>query len=398
MKSLVLLALTFALSAHAADTQNFLRDFSNLNEIQRAAGAFDLCRQIFAEWPKPSYQEEIQKLGSQWQTQGEGAYYALSTCQSMWITKYLDPVKAAAIKRTLNQAEIAFYVSSADVLRAYGHLREEIRLYGEAVPASAADQMPAPYEILMGMASSERQMSETLDQDVRAMTAQIAANVVQLGGAGVAIAQVFKGVSQAGVTVGKITGRVVKQALLFTALAWGTEELADLYISHEREADLTRTLTDLMAQAKKKPLPIWLDEFYRATERLGYFYSYNLVLSETSSRPMSRIQAACLPQVKAYFSGQKIDFASGFEAQSQCQDAAVAWLGAAQYLRKTFPERHEALAVAERLKARAKNAYWAQEEYETYLRSLPICRETVPSVIFLREFRCVDPVTGADVI
>lgn len=398
MKHLVLLALTLALSAHAADTQDFLRNFSGLNQIQRATGAYEICRQIFSQWPKPSYQEEIQKLGNQWQMQGEGAYYALSTCQSMWITKHLDPAKAAAIKRTLNQAEIAFYVSSADVLQAYGHLREEIRLYGEAVPPATAGQMPAPYEVLMGMASSERQMSETLDQDVRAMTAQIAANMVQLGGAGVAIAQVFKGISRAGVTAGKIAGRVVEQALLFTALAWGTEELADLYISHQRQAELTQKLTDLMASAQNQPLPIWLDEFYRATEQLGYFYSYNLVLSETSPRRMSRIQAACLPQVKAYFSGQKIDFSSKFETQSQCPDAAVAWLGAAQYLKRTFPGRREALAVAERLKARAKNAYWAQEEYETYLRSLPVCKETVPSVIFLREFRCVDPVTGADVI
>lgn len=398
MKWFTLLVMIFSLSAQAADLQNFAQTYSSLNQIQRATGAFEICRRIFAEWPNAAYQEDIQKLGNDWQTQGESAYYVLSTCQSMWITKYLDPAKAAAIKRTLNHAEVAFYVSSADVLQAYGHLREEIRLYGEAVPATETGAMPAPYEILMGMASSERQMSETLDQDVRAMTAQIIANVVQLGGAGVALAQIFKGVSEAGVTAGKVAGRVVKQALIFTALAWGTEELADLYISHQRQAELTQKLSELMSNAQSKPLPIWLDEFYHATEQLGYFYSYNLVLSENSNRHMSRIQAACLPQVKAHFSGQKIDFASGFQSQSQCQDAAVVWLGAAQYLKKTFPHQREALAVAERLTARAKNAYWAQEEYETYLRSLPVCQETVPSVIFLREFRCVDPATGADVI
>lgn len=364
------LILTASLSAQALEPKEFVENYARQSGFERAQSAYELCENIFATAGTAAYDIRLQLLGQYYSVQPEAAYMALSTCQSMWVTKYLDPIRVSQITGK-DRALVAKLIAGADLL--YSHLPEEIRLWMQILPKDTSIPR-SPYEILTPLAASERQMNETLHREMR----EAAKTVVKSTGyiaAGIKGTKAFfsfiSGASQA-------AGRLVKQALLIAILAESAGAAADQSLWYVRESTMVNQVNALAAKINNPdgtPLEILLDEYYKAQQRLGFLYNYEVYLAENGGgTSVNSVAHKCVAQVKEFFkSGKNL---------SPCRDAATTWILAAQFLNARLPNNPEAEAVSTRLLSRAKLALWQhEEEYQLFLKNLPVC-QPVYSPIF----------------
>jgi hypothetical protein len=318
----------------------------------------------------------------------------------MWISRYLDPIKSTAAANHTNRAKLAYYISALDFISSYKYLREEIRLFTTIQPKTSTQTPPSPYELLIGLASSDRQMDEALHFEMKTAVTALAAT----GGTLITALKATKAFTDFTVTRSAQAGRIVKHAALITVIAWGAGELASYQMWQARHSDLlaqVRAIGQRLADPRNEGLrPILLDEFYRATERLGYFYSYDLYMAESGAdvKANSATQK-CHDQLSAFFNAQALSFENSLFTPKTCRDAAMVWIGASQFLKRILPKQPEAQLVGERLLARAKRTYWRYEETRAYEKTLPVC---VPDLrnsnIFKFSFECRDPVSGGIII
>lgn len=376
------LALTLIVSARALalEPAEFVQNFPTQSQFERAGAAYDLCENIFAGINTPGYTARLQQLDQLYNVAPEAAYLALSTCQSMWVSKFLDPVKLAGL-RGRDRSKIAFLISGADLL--ISHLSEEVRLYLQILPKDKT--IPSsPFEILSHRASTESQLNETLHREMRAS----ANSILAMGGGLAAALKATKSFASFTASASQTIGKVVKQSLLVTVFALGAGELAELGLSEMRRSTLANDAESLAVQltaAQGAQFSLLLDEFYKAEEHLGFFYNYDLYLAESGAgqSDLAVLSTKCLAQIKEFF-------AAGKNVQP-CRDAATTWVLAAQFLASRFPDNKEARAVADRLMVKAKRALWRQLEAEAYRNSLPVCRPTVgPTLLFAPSYECTD--------
>ncbi len=361
--ALLTLSFILPLVSAALEPREFVAQFPAQSAFERAQAAYQLCDEILATVESAAYDIRIRQLGQLNAVAPEAAYMALSTCQSMWITKFLDPVRVSRITGR-DRAAIAKLIAGADLL--YSHLPEEIRLYMQILPRDSSVPR-SPYEILSPLAASERQMNETLHREMReaAKTVVAAPGYIAASLRGTKAFMNFLG------GAGQAAGRLVKQALLISVLAFGAGEMAESGLWHIRESTLVNQVNALAAKINKPdgmPLTILLDEYYKAQQRLGFFYNYAVYVADDSGGTSGRsVAGLCAAQVREYFEKGK--------AVRPCRDAATTWILAAQYLNQIFPGNAEASAVAGRLMARAKLALWQhEEEHQEMLRNLPLCQ------------------------
>ncbi len=393
MKFLILCFSLIGFSAQASEALDFVQKFEGAQELERAAGAYQLCERIFATWPTKDYETSIRELGYYWNTYPEAARYALNTCQTMWVSKYLDPIKLSRLKRSFNRAQLAYSIASLNLLQSYERMREEIRLYNEILPPSP-NRIPAgPYEILSGLASSDRELSEALYQERQKAYATLAG----VGGGLVAALASTKSFLDLTATRLQSASRLLKQVLLIGVAAWGASEAMEYGMWQARNLELTQRLTTIKAQLKNAEgvgRDILVEEFYRASERLGYFYDFELYLRE-SGQNAPRSSPKCLEDVSAFFSGQTSSILGRFNRGEYCQGAAAVWLGASLFLRNNFPANVQAKAAADRLLAKAKKAYWSDLEVLIYRAERPRCDLIPDSTMLISPiYECRDPNTG----
>ncbi len=377
---LAIFFLLFAHSASALDPVDFVANFAGQSSFERAQAAFDFCDESFKASPA-LYQTRISAMGDLYARQPEAAYMALSTCQTMWVSKYLDPDRLAQLQKR-NRSVVAFLLSGADLL--YTHLPEEIRLTLETLPRDTRHPY-SPYEILSHMASSERRMNETLNREMRSAATTLLAGTAAVGLTATALKGV-KGLSQLTAGASQTAGKLVKQALLVTLVAMGVEAAADSGTWHLRRGELEKDVERWSAKIldpQGAPVPVLLEQYFKSLERLGFFYTYDLYLAESGqAKGEHAVNSACVDQVRAHFT-------TGAPVQA-CRDAASAWILGAQFLRDKFPGNREASTVADRLTAKAKRALWRHLEVEAYKRSLPVCRPLPSSIIFKIDYECYD--------
>lgn len=391
-------ALPIFAQAQSVPTEAFQREFATDSSLQRAAKAYQVCAALFSSWPSPSYSQTILQIGNSWKANPDSAYYLINTCNTMWISRYLDPAKGLAVKQAQDHSRFAHLLSSLDLINAAKYFPEEVRIYSDLhLPANS--QVPqSPYEVLGQFASSERQLDEALSFERRQAFTALAVT----GGNLAVLLRSIKTVAGVVETRSQMVARTAKQMTLVTLLAYAAGELVDAGLWQMRESDLwvpvaelTKNLSQTQGQA---PLPILLDEFYRATERLGYFYSYNLYLAETSAgHSHATVNDKCYSELKQIFNGATLakSLSRAFADQSICADAATLWLGASQFLSEHYPNDPQALQVADRLMSRAKRTYISYEETKAYEKTLPVCRPTFSATnggTFSEE--CFDPISG----
>lgn len=374
-----LLIILASFSANAIEPREFVEAYAQRSQFQNAEFAYQLCEEIFETAGSVAYENRIRQLGDLWPQYRDGAYMALSTCHTMWISKYLDPIRVSQVTRK-DRAMIANLVAGAEML--YTQLPEEIRLYLNILPKDTSIPK-SPYEVLAHMASTERQLHETLHREMRMAANSIAAAPGYL-------AATLKGTKAFTSFIGgasEVAGRLAKQALLVTVLAYGAGELAETGLWYMRESNLTKHANELAAKLLKPdgaPLSILFDEFFRAQERLGFFYNYDFYMAENGATHVNNaVSRRCVKQVKKYFeSGTPL---------APCRDAASTWILAAEFLKTHFQGQPDAIAIADRLFAKAKRAFWQYQETEAYKMSLPVCHP-IPSatILFAPLYECTD--------
>jgi hypothetical protein len=389
--------------AQASPIGDFVSGYATTPSYEHGRQVYEICGSLLSTWPDSRYRQGIEEASRLSALSPEASYFLISSCQALWESKYLDLKKAEQIKRRQTGDAIAIKLSQGD-LAGFAHaLSDEIRIFNDVYTLPSKDIPPAPYEILIGQASADRDLDEHLNQE-------LALAIGAIGTAGGMTAQVLQTTKEFGVLVSRGSAALsrtgAEAALLITAVSWGAAEVANYGQWWVRQRDLWNNVSALagkLAQSRspgvtsKNQAPL-LDEFYSATERLGYFYSYQLFLSDSGGDTKVEGNAKCFKQLDDYFSGRPAnDFAAEFASAAICPDAGTVGLGASLYIGGSFPNDPNARLVAARLMAKAKRTVWKYREMERYNASLPVCDE-VQSVFPLTWGNCHDPKTGDRVL
>ena len=392
----------FAPLAQAQTADQMVLNYSTATALERVESSYIFCEQAMAQWPAPDYQTKILRLGQLWSEAPEAAYATLSLCQSMWQKTYLDPSRVTTIRTNQDRAKLAIYLAMADVVNVYQYLREEIRLHNTTIPAVNPAVPPAPFEILSGMASSERQMDTLLLVRVRETGKTFAAGLTGIGGTGVTLLKGAKAVTNFTTFTSRTVGTLVKQALLITALSMAAGEVADLGLWRLQHGQLsgqvTRLLQQLNSAPPQAPIALYLDQLYSAVEQLGYFYSIDLYLRDSgATTPSQIISKKCLPVVNgAVYENQSL--VAPLLSGGLCRDATALWIATAQYVAQKFQGQPAAQAMSARLMAKAKRSVLSQADIDAYWAAQPVCHEVVhPLFLFFPVYECVDK-TGSVII
>jgi hypothetical protein len=374
MKALIAVLLFAASSAFASPVRDFVAGFAQMDILKRSIDSFSVCSGLFA-LPAETYKAQLLELIPLFSESPEGAQYLTSTCEALWTTKYLDLQKTYKMKESTQASLMVTKLALGDFAAAANALRTQIRLYNDAGLAGIDGAPLAPHEILIPLQASDRELSETISQQTRiALQSNVA-----IAGMTAEIALLLRGIAVGGEVAGSAaTGSGVGAApgLVVAALSWVAVEGVDSGLWHYNESSLwskvkkARALLDQPAA----PRPIVLDEFYRATIRLGYFYTYDIYLFENSQSNGAAGNLACLPELDTYY-GQSpsANYAGQFQGGGFCQDAATLWLSAGKWLEQKFPQDPIAQQVALRLEARAKTTYLIYKEAEAHRKLIGEC-------------------------
>lgn len=400
MKTLILVFLLSAFQTVAAATaDDFIASYASDSELTHAEKAYSFCTNLFQLWPSAEYKITILGLGEAWKQNPDPAYYLLETCQDLWTAKYLDPVKTKEIPADLH-ARTAFLLSVADFLHGAPYLRQQIRLFGDTKPVTSAQLPMSPYEVLMQMASSEREMDQSIHETMRESYSMMVGLVGTLP-FGVRILKDFSTVVGKG---GLAAGRFVKQALIVWLAGEAISTGIDWGMWYKQESNIWAPVKDLMQTLKNKnkniPQPVLVDQFYKASEYLGYFYNMDLYRADSGDDTQAKVNEACYPNLVAFFSAPdsaKPSYADVFAQGTFCQDAVMVWIGASQWLSQNFPGQSQVQQVSDRLMAKAKRAFQSYQESKAYEATLPVCAPSLQPETFL-EMECHDPKDGSTII
>jgi hypothetical protein len=402
MKALGLIStLLFSLTVQAQSPAELIQSLEGLSPLMQTVTVTKYCANSLRNWPSSSYNSDMIQLGRLWSTKPELAYLVLDTCQTLWTERYFNPLKYQISDVQCENAHNALLAPILNVLNSASYLREEIYAFSSLRRLNDGRIPPAPYEILMGMASSQRQLDEALHREMEAAVRILAG----AGGGLAAVLLTTKDIATVTRIGSAAAGRVFKQALIATVLAWGAEEVASYGVWKVRYADLKSQVKAIKTKMKEGqvPTPVLVDEYYVAVKRLGYFLSYDLYLKEsnqaeeTPSKPRS-----CTTALDAYYKERVINPSAkskDYVNYKTCKDASVLWLEAADYLRRSYPGQESVQLVAAKLSEEAMAVYTGYQAAWAYIASLPVCRQ-VPSkyIIFKVEYECFDPKSGAPMI
>lgn len=392
--------LFFALiswGAAASPETDFIQSYAGNSKLIRAAQASQICMEIMNSWPSQEYFNRLSTIAQYLTTEREAAYHLYSRCQSRWVTRHLDPSKTKQIQDGFKRINLGLYIASFDFLEAYETLAEEVRLFLKVKPDSTPDIPPSPYELISNIAASDRQLDETLETRKRKTIATVTGAATGLAALLKTSVDVFDFTRKTSAVV----GRAAKQAILVELLAFTAKEGTELGLWYKRESDLISDIEKARALLMNPAFnrSIALDEYYKASVRLGYFYTYHLYLKDSGAdvHPAASSQA-CRDRLRGFFEAQKSNPGATFEYDRKCKDAASSWLLESLYLSQAFPRDDEAHAVADKLVEKAKMALWAYEETSAYLKMLPTCVPRLNNVIIRHDVQCIDPKSGNEVI
>jgi len=393
IRSILLVLTIVSQYSQALTPAEAVQAYPRASQLERAEAAYTLCEQAFSQWPAEGYQQQIRELGALWGESPEAAYYSLSLCQSMWQKKFLQPVRAVEIQNKQQQVRLALYLAMADVINVYKHLREEIRLHVTAMPPAGAGIPPAPYEILSGMAASERQLDAVVMHQMREAGSTMAAGLVGIGGTTVSLLRGATAVANFTTVTSSTVGTVAKHALLITALSVAAGGAADYGIWRMQHSRLKTQVYNILRAMEnpRAPTGVYLEQLSKAIEQLGYLYNIELYMRDSgSSTPSQIVTKRCLPDLQTALDDPR-KLMQPFLTQSLCQDASTLWLAVSQYLSMKYPQQAEARAMAARLEARVRRILLSQADIDAYWAAQPICREIMhPGFLFQRVYECTD--------
>ena len=402
MRSLLLLILlTAAATSHASPSDDFYSSYPTDNAFVRAQKAYDFCDALFKEWPSPTYQDSVLQVGSDLTAQPDAAYFLLNTCQTQWVSRYLNPLKPSDPRSPVDHSRLAFLLAAWDLIQKPAFIHEQIRLFSELYLPADPSIPAAPYVVLVGLAAGVQDMDEVIHNETRFAYSTLAGALAMPAyvAAGSAVAESIAVRSA-------MLAKVSKSLLIGAIVAAAVDEVVDVAIWEKRQhslwAQVSLTIKKIEQGDKAFALPILLDEFYTASKRLGYFYSYSLYLSNsglTEKAPEANVK--CLDGIKAYFTdptaSASIIMVDQFVKKQTCADAASVWIAASQYLKIRLPANAQANQVADRLLSQAKSAFLAYQETKAAESRQPVC---TPSLTSTGEsyLDCHDRATGAQVL
>lgn len=400
MKNIIIaLIVVTGASAGAATANEFIADFARSDEIIRAGDAFGYCTDLFAQWPNQSYANEVTALGSRYTSDPDAVYYLLNSCQTMWSITYLDPLKTQLNQSATGHARLAYYLANLDLLHLPKYLGAEIRIFTMLGRSENTKGPPAPYELLTHIASSDHEVDEIIQKEMRDAFSALA-------GAGGMIAgmRIAKSVAAGWSARTGALAQSSKTAIIAALVAGAAYEAVDVGLWHLRQ----NQLWDPVAQLTKKlsqnitnvPQPVLLEEFYKTTVLLGYFYSYGLYLDESGlgNQRSAVANKACEAQIKSYFANPDAPasrhMAGDFLNKKTCGDAVSIWLSAGEFLKAKFPGKPAAELISARLISRAKRTFMSYEEIQAYEATQPICDFEFGT----GTFHCLDRQTGNPIL
>jgi hypothetical protein len=379
---LLIILLMAAATSYASPSEDFYRSYPTDNAFVRAQKAYDFCDTLFKEWPTPSYQDTILQVGTDLTTQPDAAYFLINTCQTQWVARFLNPLKPIDPQAPIDHSRMAYLLSAWDLIQKPRLIHEQIRLFAELYLPADPSIPTAPYVVLVGLAAGVQDMDEVIHNETRLAYSTLAGVL-----AVPAYVAVGSAVAESIAARSAMLAKVSKSLLIGAIVAAAVDEVVDVAIWEKRQhslwAQVSLTTQKLEQGDKVFALPILLDEFFTATKRLGYFYSYSLYLSNSGlTETAPEANAKCLDGIKTYFTDPTTS-ATGmvdqFVKKQTCSDAASIWISASQYLKTRFPANAQASQVADRLLSQAKSAFLAYQETKAAEARQPICTPTMTS-------------------
>ena len=389
MRNLLALLLLMAFPAAAQTPEDMVAQFAGDSSLTRAVKAAHFCDGHLKNWRDPLYTQDIRRLGQLWSTHPEASYYYLDACQTTWSGQFLRPIQHRLAEKDASQSWLGPVIN---MLRSTGHLREEI--YAFSLLKNDKNLPPAPFEILTGMASGQRQLNEILHQEMRA-NVRLLSTIA--GGALAATLIKTKDMTAVVRTGTASVGRVFKYALVATILAWSAGEAVDYGLWKLRFSELNQRILKLekALQSHSANRQVLLDEYFLAVKQMGYFLSFEVYLKEsnlTGDQPAQPLK--CARGLNSYYADRQLQLNS-----ATCQDAAVFWAESARFLKNEFSNDAHAGFIAHRLEERALLTYMSYEAAWAYAAKQPICTPNLSQSNALKiEFTCVDPDTGAAIL
>ncbi len=166
MRSLLVSLLIVCSSAHAQSVPELMAIVSSQTVLFKSAAAAKFCKENLEKWQQPSYSENIRALGEAWKTNPEAAYFVINACQTLWVAKYLQPEQVLPASEAVN-SQSAWYLPMLNFIHGAAYLPAELFIFSKVRNIVDPTVPPAPYELLIGMASSARETDEVVSREMR---------------------------------------------------------------------------------------------------------------------------------------------------------------------------------------------------------------------------------------
>ncbi len=271
--------------AQPADIADYLAHPAK-TRIERLAARYNLVEKIIS-LPLPEYERTVNELGQQWRTYHDEIYPVIEQLQTKWELQCFDPIQIQLHKdqaELMRQSETVLSITLLTSMAKPALLPQVLAAY--ALLGATSDSAPrpengcgrAPYEILLGLASTPQSLDENV---ARARDQAIA--MISADGASIAtmLMSSLANTARGAATVSMRASQFAKQALLLAALSYGVYEAADIAAYWQRgnniwnewqhgETDLQNALINsspsLDAAARK---------YYLLTQRMYSYYSFD---------------------------------------------------------------------------------------------------------------------------
>lgn len=413
MKKLILAIFMFASAMASAEAvcpnnidlvDHFLKGFAKATPLSRASAVNRLCTFLLPINPtctSKDYAGDIRRLGDAYKTNPEAAYMALDTCQNLWNAKFMDPLKAKIVTTVHQQDRVFEMIASQGLLEGtFQYLAERISIWGQVEPGHSAGSPPAPFEILSGMAASERQLDITLTNERNKATAAFAGTSLTAG-AGIiwTIADIVRGTSMS-------AGRFVKQALILTAAAWLITVEEEFRAANAGKAEERLRMKYILAQLKYPdefkdnpvPRPMLFDQLYKSTTLLGFYSNKDLYDAQGGEDNHALPDWECYRELKGYLEApNKTDdeqLSWIFNEGATCGDAANLKISAGLYLRQYFAADPQAQVLATKMISEGKRLFQFYQQSIQYWQNVDACEQRAWDLRLLHDQYKCDGING----
>jgi len=397
MKHLILILLMLTSVAQAQTVPELMETISSQTVLFKSAAAAQFCKENLQRWREPSYRENMLALGEAWKTKPEAAYFVINACQSMWTSKYFQPVQVMPAATDTVNSQSAWYLPMLNFLHGAVYLPTELFIFSKVRNAVNPNIPPAPYEIMIGMASSEREVDEVVNREMRD-----ALKIVASVGGGLATALTRAGkIPKVAGNIAARAGSVAKVLLIATVIGYAAGEVFDNAAWYSRHRNLKNQVIEIQNKivGAQGPTPVLVDEYFQAVRLLGYFYSYAVYLNENQlSSDYPVMPEPCTMALRQYFQEKATNENARvlrYTNTHKCTDAVVLWLQASLFLKSRFAGNAQVELVSARLEEQAAITFRAYEEAWAFQARQLKCDYVFEPVL---RMRCSDPATGAEVI